>query len=452
MNAVFTILLPLALIFVLSRLLCAGCKKIHVPFVIGELLAGILISFIRYIPGQGIITDFTEQGLAFFAKIGVILIMFSAGLGTDIKMVKSTGKAALIVTSLGVAVPIGLGFLVAYLFLGKGVALTSADAIRYFYYGVILTATSVSVTVATLKEMGKLNGKVGTTIVTAAILDDIIGVILLSFASSLSGADVNVGWVILKTVIFFTVAIPLGFLFRFLMRKLSEKGMPDDFLKVLGLALAFVYAYCAEQLCGVADITGAFFAGLMLSGTAESKKIGSFSDTLCLFFLPVFFANIGITTQFTSLETGMVLFGICYVAAALISKVVGCGAGALLCRFTPKESTAVGVGMMVRAEVLLICAEKGIQSGLVNPNIMPFIIAIILFSSFTTPVILKLMLGHRHPAAQLPAVEGADALPEAAGCVSSAVSASVTADAATTGTDASADARATDATDDGAGQ
>ena len=397
MTQAFSILLPLALIFVISRLLCSVCAKLHLPFVIGELLAGIVISLIQYIPGQTIITEYTEGGLAFFAKIGVVLIMFSAGLGTDIKMVKSTGKAALLITFLGVAVPIGLGFLVSCLFLHHGFAnLTAQDAIKYFFYGVILTATSVSVTVATLKEMGKLNGKVGTAIVTAAILDDIIGVILLSFAAGLNGADTNVGMVILKTVIYFAVAIPLGFLLRWLFKKMAKAGIHDDFLIIAGLAIAFVYAYCAEELCGVADITGAFFAGLMLSGTAEAKKIDGFCGTLSIFFLPVFFANIGITTRFTAVDTEIWLFGICYVAAALVSKVVGCGTGALLCRFSMKESAAVGIGMMVRAEVLLICAQKGIDSGMVSPNIMPFIIAIILVSSLITPLMLKLLVGGKH--------------------------------------------------------
>ncbi len=403
---VFSILLPLAMIFVLSGILCGACKKLHLPFVVGELLAGILLGLLRLIPGQTIITSFTEGGLAFFAKIGVILIMFSAGLGTDIKMVKQTGKAAVIVTLLGVAAPIIFGFLVACLFLNHGFAgLTASKAVSYFFYGVILTATSVSVTVATLKEMGKLNGKVGTTIVTAAILDDIIGVILLSFAAGLGGEGGNVGIVILKTVIFFAVAIPLGFLLRWLFKKLSAKGLPKDFLKVLGVALAFLYAYAAEEFCGVADITGAFFIGLMLSGTEEAKEIDSFTSTLCLFFLPVFFANIGITTQFSAIDTGILLFGVCYAAVGLLSKVIGCGSGALLCRFSLRESAAVGVGMMVRAEVLLICAEKGIQSGMVDANIMPFILAIILISSLITPVILKVMVG-KHPAPILASAEG----------------------------------------------
>ena len=406
---VFQILLPLAMIFVLSRALCAVCKRLHIPFVVGELLAGILIGLIKFIPGQTVISAFTESGLAFFAKIGVILIMFSAGLGTDIKVVKQTGKAAVIVTLLGVAVPIIFGFLASCLFLNHGFAgLTSEQATSYFFYGVILTATSVSVTVATLKEMGKLNGKVGTTIVTAAILDDIIGVILLSFASGLGGNGGNVGIVILKTIVFFAVAIPLGLLIRMLFKKLTEKGIPGDFLKILGVALAFLYAYSAEEFCGVADITGAFFIGLMLSGTEEAKTIDSFVSTLCLFFLPIFFANIGITTEFSAIDTGILLFGICYVIAGLSSKVIGCGTGALLSGFTLRESTGVGVGMMVRAEVLLICAEKGIQSGMVDANIMPFILAIILISSLVTPVILKLMVGHPPKAPEPSATEPQD--------------------------------------------
>ncbi len=418
MEHAFLILLPLALIFLVSRILCTGCEKLHLPFVIGELLAGILISFIRYIPGQQIITDYTEGGLSFFAKVGVILIMFSAGLGTDVKMVKSTGKAALVITTLGVAVPIGLGFLVSCLFHEGGIgAITSAHAVRYFFYGVILTATSVSVTVATLKEMGKLSGKVGTAIVTAAILDDVIGVILLSFAAGLAGSDVKIGIVILKAVLFFAAAIPLGFLFRALFKKLSAV-IPERFLQILGLSLAFTYAYCAEKICGVADITGAYFAGLMLSGTAESKKIDGLCNSLSLFFLPVFFANIGITTEFSGVDINILMFGLCYVVAALVSKVIGCGTGALLCGFSLRESASVGVGMMVRAEVLLICAQKGIQSGMVESNIMPFILMIILVSSLSTPTILKILMGnkghgHKRPPAEISAGAESSGAPEA---------------------------------------
>ena len=382
------------MIFLFSRILCAACKKLRVPFVIGELLAGILIGLIKLIPEQTIITPFAQEGLSFFAKIGVILIMFSAGLSADVKMVKRTGKAAVIVTLLGVAVPIGFGFLAACIFLHHGFAgLTSGQAVSYFFYGVILTATSVSVTVATLKEMGKLNGKVGTTIVTAAILDDIIGVILLSFAAGLGGEGGNVGIVILKTVIFFVVAIPLGLAIRLLFKKMSEKGVPADFMKVLGVAIAFLYAYAAEKFCGVADITGAFFIGLMLSGTEEAKNIDAFTNTLALFFVPIFFANIGITTQFSAVDTGILLFGIFYVLAGLSGKVVGCGAGAMLSGFSLRESAAVGAGMMVRAEVLLICAEKGIRSGMVDAGIMPFILAIIFLSSLVTPIVLKFLVG-----------------------------------------------------------
>lgn len=189
-----SLLLPLALILLLSKLLQMGCKKIKMPQVVGMLLAGIIIAFVDKIPGLNLLDDSARAGIKFLAEIGVVLIMFSAGLGTNLNSIKSSGVSAIVVTSLGVIVPMGLGFLVAGLFNGFGGTITLEDGLTVsktwsnLFYGVILTATSVSVTVATLKEMHRLNGKAGTIIISAAILDDIIGVIVLSVVLSLSGA------------------------------------------------------------------------------------------------------------------------------------------------------------------------------------------------------------------------------------------------------------------------
>ena len=205
----FAILLPLGLILLLSKLLSMVCKRFGLPQVIGMLVAGLLLSFIRYIPGQTVFTDTeggTLEGLSFIAKIGVILIMFSAGLETDLKQFKKMGLPCAVITILGVVVPCGLGFVVATLFNG-GFQNITENIYDNLFYGVILSATSVSVTVATLKEMGKLNGKLGASIIAAAILDDIIGVILLSLIIGLkntggSGAG-EVGILVLKMLIFF---------------------------------------------------------------------------------------------------------------------------------------------------------------------------------------------------------------------------------------------------------
>ena len=176
-NAPYTLLLPLALILVLSKLLSLVARKIGLPQVVGLLLTGIVLGLIKMIDNQSIFTPFTMEGISFIAEIGVILIMFSAGLETDIKQIKKTGKEAIIITLFGIIFPMLLGFLVAFVLPG---GLSKETIFRNLFYGVILTATSVSVTIATLKELGKLNSKIGTAIVSAAILDDILGVIILS--------------------------------------------------------------------------------------------------------------------------------------------------------------------------------------------------------------------------------------------------------------------------------
>ena len=186
---VYEILLPLAIILVVSKVLMKCCEKIRFPAVIGMLLSGILVGLIRYIPGQTVLTATGMEGLAFFAKIGVILILFTAGLETDLQKIKSIGGPAVVITVAGVAVPMALGFLVATLCNGGFGALTKETMLQNLFYGTILTATSVSVTVATLREAGKLDSKVGTTIVAAAIIDDILGIVVLSCVLALKGED-----------------------------------------------------------------------------------------------------------------------------------------------------------------------------------------------------------------------------------------------------------------------
>ncbi len=382
-------LLPLALILFFSKLLSKLCEKLHLPQVVGLLLAGVLLGVLRNLTGEVLISGIAVEGLGFLAKIGVILIMFSAGLETDVKQIRAVGGPAVLITVAGVAVPMGLGFLAAWAFHGF-----SAESItQSLFYGCILTATSVSVTVASLKEMGKLQGKVGSTIVAAAILDDIIGVIVLSFIIALgaSGAQtVNPWMVLLKTCLFFVFAFALGWLLRLAFRKLSEKMPHHRTIPIMGLAACFFFAYASERWFGVADITGAFFAGLVLSGNRDTAYIDRRSDIMSyMIFGPVFFANIGITADFSGITKGMVAFGVCYILAGLAGKVLGCGLTARLCGYSSRDSLRVGVGMMVRAEVALICAQRGVDSGIIDASILPFLLLLIILSSFLTPVILK---------------------------------------------------------------
>lgn len=425
-----SLLLPLALILLLSKLLQMGCKKIKMPQVVGMLLAGIIIAFIDKIPGINLLNDSARAGIKFLAEIGVVLIMFSAGLGTNLNSIKSSGISAIVVTSLGVIVPMGLGFLVAGLFNGFGGTITLEDGLTVsktwsnLFYGVILTATSVSVTVATLKEMHRLNGKAGTIIISAAILDDIIGVIVLSVVLSLSGAGSSgentlgslmcsndVIAVFLNVLFFFIFTIAIGVGIHYLFKYLNKKKPHTRRLPIFGLAFCFFMAFASEKFFGVADITGAYFAGLALAGIGHhinpirdvladdtSDYIERKSDVLSyMIFSPIFFANVGINADFSGLKATMIGFGCCYILAGLLGKVLGCGIGAKITGNHLKDSIRIGIGMMARAEVALICANKGIDAGLVDSGMSTFIVIMIIVSSFVTPLILKLTYKNENP-------------------------------------------------------
>ena len=398
----FEILLPLALIFLLAKLLGLGSHRLGMPAVIGMLIAGILIGLLEFIPWaplkDALFAEEAKYVLSVLSKIGVVLIMFSAGLGTDLKTLKQTGVASVVITAFGVAVPMGLGTLVSFLFLPND------GILSWLFYGAILTATSVSVTVAVLKELGKLDSKVGTSIIAAAVIDDVIGIIILSvltgFSSGSQSADAgwkwfspNAGMVVIKIVVFFIVAIGLGVLLRMLFNRMERKAPHNRRIPIISLAACFLYAYCAEKLFGVADITGAYLAGILLGGTlSETPYVENKVDQMgYLFFSPVFFANIGIANiqYFSAIDIRFLAFGAVFVVAALLGKLLGCGLGAKICKFNFHDSFRVGLGMMVRAEVVLICTEKGVACGLVNPSIYPFVILIILISSVLTPVLMK---------------------------------------------------------------
>lgn len=399
----FEILLPLALILCLGKLMGIGAHRIGMPTVIGMLVAGILIGAMKYIPWAPLQETLFSENVSFVlkvvAKLGVVLIMFSAGLGTNLKDLKQTGVASVVITAMGVFVPMLFGWLAASLFFGF------ENVLSNLFYGAILTATSVSVTVAVLKELGKLESKVGTSIVAAAVIDDVVGIVILSvltgFASGeesgsaggWSWFEPNAGMVVIKIVLFFVIFIAIGVALRKIFDRMERKTPHDIRIPILSLVSCFVYAYCAEKFFGVADITGAYIAGILLGGTlSETPYVERKVDQMgYLFFSPVFFANIGIANieYFSQITATFLAFGCVYVAAGLLGKLIGCSLGAKMSRFSNRDSFRVGLGMMVRAEVVLICTEKGVASGLVEPAVFPFVILIILISSILTPILLK---------------------------------------------------------------
>lgn len=380
----YKFLLDLALILLSTKALGLLSKKFNLPQVVGALLAGILL-------GPALLnilheTDFIHS----LAELGVIILMFTAGLEADVKELKKTGKAAAIIAILGVFIPLIGGFLVAKVFnTGTG----TKALMENIFMGVILTATSVSITVETLKELGKLSTKAGNTILGAALIDDILGIIILTVVTSLSDATVNVYIVLGKIVAFFVISIIVGIILKKLFLKWIGRHDQDLRRFVIGaFVVCLLFSYCAEHFFGVADITGAFIAGLIMAGTDRTHYINSRFETLSYMFLsPIFFASIGIQVTLGEINGKLILLTIVLLIVAILTKVVGCLIGAKICRYTTREALQIGTGMVSRGEVALIVANKGIMAGLVTSAMLAPIVIMVVITTVITPIFLEMV-------------------------------------------------------------
>jgi Kef-type K+ transport system membrane component KefB len=375
----------LAIIILVAKAFGILARRCKAPQVVGEIIAGLIIG--PSILGWVAQTDFLVQ----MAEIGVILLMFSAGLETDIKELLRTGPIALLIACAGVFVPLICGTLLYMGFYGAA-PWGSEEFYKAVFIGTILTATSVSITVESLREMGRLKGKVGTTILSAAIIDDVIGIIVLTVVVGFKSPDSNPGKVVINTLLFFVLAVVAGFLFYFLFRKFDTLYPHTRRIPILGLAFCFAMSYIAERYFGIADITGAYVAGIVLCSLRDSGYIAQKMDTNSyMLFGPVFFASIGLKTNIDNLDGSILLFAAAFVAVGLIAKIIGCGLAARLCKFKNKDALKIGVGMMTRGEVALIVAQKGLSVGLMTPVYFTAVILLIIVSSILTPIILKVL-------------------------------------------------------------
>lgn len=375
----------LAIIILVAKAFGILARRCKAPQVVGEIIAGLIIG--PSILGWVAQTDFLVQ----MAEIGVILLMFSAGLETDIKELLRTGPIALLIACAGVFVPLICGTLLYMGFYGAA-PWGSEEFYKAVFIGTILTATSVSITVESLREMGRLKGKVGTTILSAAIIDDVIGIIVLTVVVGFKSPDSNPGKVVINTLLFFVLAVVAGFLFYFLFRKFDTLYPHTRRIPILGLAFCFAMSYIAERYFGIADITGAYVAGIVLCSLRDSGYIAQKMDTNSyMLFGPVFFASIGLKTNIDNLDGSILLFAAAFVAVGLIAKIIGCGLAARLCKFKNKDALKIGVGMMTRGEVALIVAQKGLSVGLMTPVYFTAVILLIIVSSILTPIVLKVL-------------------------------------------------------------
>lgn len=375
----------LAIIIIAAKFFGIVARKCKAPQVVGEIIAGLIIG--PCLLGWVNQSDFLAQ----MAEIGVILIMFSAGLETDLKELLKTGPIAFLIACCGVFIPLVCGTL---LYMGfYGVAPWGSDEFyKAIFIGTILTATSVSITVESLKEMGRLKGKVGTTILSAAIIDDVIGIVVLTFVIGLKNPQSNSAAVVINTGLFFAFAIIVGFIFYHIFKVVDSRYTHTRRIPIAGLAFCLAMAYLAEKYFGIADITGAYVAGIILCSLKDSRYIEEKMDiNSYMLFGPVFFASIGLKTNIDNMNMGIFLFSIVFVLVGLISKIIGCGLMARICRFNRNDSMKIGVGMMTRGEVALIVSQKGLTVGLMSPVYFTAVILLIIISSVLTPIVLKLL-------------------------------------------------------------
>lgn len=398
----FNYLLVLAAILLATKLFGLLTRKIQMPQVVGALVAGVVLgpvvnAFFGWTTETGFFSSAAgpDQLFGILSELGVIVLMFGAGLETNIYEMKKCGKASFIIALIGVIVPLLMGAGVSWFFIDDTV--TQSKLLKSIFIGVVLTATSVSITVETLKEMGKLNTPASNAILGAAIIDDILGIVALTIITSFSDDSVNIIFVLIKIVLFFIFAVLTGVGMYLLYKWMNKSTKRDSRRHVI---IAFVYclvaAFCAEVLFGVADITGAYIAGLVLSMTNRKKYLQNRFSTLSYMLLsPIFFAGIGLTIELPSMSVNLIIFAILLSIIAVISKFFGCALGGKICDYTTRECFQIGAGMISRGEVALIVAKKGESCGLMDSNLFGPLVIVVVFTTIIAPVILKVLFDEK---------------------------------------------------------
>ena len=390
----YEFLFDLALILISTKLFGLITKKVRMPQVVGALVAGVIL-------GPAVLNVLSEtEFIQKLAELGVIVLMFTVGLETDINQLKKTGKASFIIAVLGVIIPLVGGFFIANIF-NKGNDVNTI--LQNVFIGIILTATSVSITVETLKEMGKLKTRAGNAILGAAIIDDILGIIALTVTTSLADPSINVIIVLAKIVMFFIFAGLAGYLFHWAFIKLDERYQRDlRRFVIFAFVFCLLLSFSAEEFFGVADITGAFIAGLVISDSNRSNYLNSRFETLSYMLLsPIFFASIGIKVQLTAMTKTIFIFAILLLIVAILSKVLGCALGAKLCKYSNREAIQIGTGMISRGEVALIVANKGIAMGLMLPEFLAPVVIVVVVTTIVTPILLKVVFNNKSKSVDL---------------------------------------------------
>ena len=394
----YSYLLVLAAILLTTKLLGLFSRWVRLPQVLGALVAGVILgpvvnAIVGWSTGDGFFSQAagSDQLFGMLSELGVIVLMFGAGLETDVQEMKKCGKASLIIAVIGVVTPLIFGAGGSYFFIDD--PNSQEKLLKSIFIGVVLTATSVSITVETLKELGKLNTPASNAILGAAIIDDVLGIIALTIITSFKSKDVNIWFVLIKIVLFFIFAAILGFIMLKIYKWMNKHTSRDSRRHVIiAFAYCLVSSFVAEVFFGVADITGAYVAGLVLSMTNRKRYLVNRFSTLSYMLLsPIFFACIGLTIEMPELTVSLLVFAILITIVAVATKLFGCALGGKICGYSTKECFQIGAGMISRGEVALIVAKKGESCGLMDPKLFGPLVIVVVLTTIIAPIILKIL-------------------------------------------------------------
>ena len=394
----YSYLLVLAAILLTTKLLGLFSRWVRLPQVLGALVAGVILgpvvnAIVGWSTGDGFFSQAagSDQLFGMLSELGVIVLMFGAGLETDVQEMKKCGKASLIIAVIGVVTPLIFGAGASYFFIDD--PNSQEKLLKSIFIGVVLTATSVSITVETLKELGKLNTPASNAILGAAIIDDVLGIIALTIITSFKSKDVNIWFVLIKIVLFFIFAAILGFIMLKIYKWMNKHTSRDSRRHVIiAFAYCLVSSFVAEVFFGVADITGAYVAGLVLSMTNRKRYLVIRFSTLSYMLLsPIFFACIGLTIEMPELTVSLLVFAILITIVAVATKLFGCALGGKICGYSTKECFQIGAGMISRGEVALIVAKKGESCGLMDPKLFGPLVIVVVLTTIIAPIILKVL-------------------------------------------------------------
>ncbi len=384
----------LQLIFLLALTLfaakIAGYISIRLgqPSVLGELLIGVVLgpSLLNLLNLPVLDQESMGEILRLMGEIGVLLLMFIAGMELDFNELRHTGRVAVLAGTLGVVVPVLLGCGVGLLF--------QMDIRVALFLGLALGATSVSISAQTLLEMKVLRTRVGFGLLGAAVFDDILVILLLSIFFAFVDGSGNMASILLvfgRMSLFFAVAAAFGLWVLPQLIKLVRNLPVSQPVLSLAVVVMLGYGLAAELLGGMAAITGAFLAGLMFARSPEKEVLAPRISALAYgFFVPIFFVNIGLNVHLEAVSSGLALT-IVLILAAIIGKFIGAGLGAYWGGFSRRQAAQLGAGMISRGEVGLIVASVGAMAGLVSDIEFSAIVEMVVVSTLITPPILRLL-------------------------------------------------------------